>query len=62
MVLIVQYKDLWLVFEGYVIVRLFSKMFGSHSFACQSLLLGTNIPNDTYVCMYQLKDGHKCYT
>ena len=41
-------RDLWPVFEGHAIVRLFSKMFGSHSFPCQSLLLGINVFNDIH--------------
>ena len=44
-------RDLWPVFEGHVIVRLFFKMFGSHSFPYQSLLFGTNIPNDKEVVL-----------
>ena len=29
-----------------------AKIFGRHFFPCQSLLLSTNVLNDTYVCMY----------
>ena len=49
-------RDLWLVFEGNVIVRLFSKTCGSHSFPCRSLLLGTNVSND--ICIRML--GETC--
>ena len=47
-------RDLWLVFEGNVIVRLFSELFSVSliaSFPCRSLLLGTNIPNDRIVAI-----------
>ena len=41
-------RDLWPVSKGHVIVRFFSKAFGSHNFPCWSLLLGTNVPNDIH--------------
>ena len=28
------------------------KKFGSHFFSCQSLLLGTSVPNDIYIYIY----------
>ena len=51
------------MFEEHGIVRLFSKMFGSHSFPCQSLLLGTNVPNDskTSVLVYYHSGVSSCY-
>ena len=44
-------RVLWPVFEGNV-VRLFSELFclfRSHGFRCRSLLLCTNVPNDSNV-------------
>ena len=42
-------RDLWLVFEEKIIIRFVFQavlcFFGSHSMS--SLLLGTNVPNDT---------------
>ena len=51
------------VFEGNVIVRLFSgplSVFRSHSFPYRSLLLGTNVPNDT--TLYQIHLNQYSFT
>ena len=57
-------RDLWPVSKGHVIVRFFSKAFGSHNFPCWSLLLGTNVPNDIHYDnnnKSQLFNMHNCY-
>ena len=43
-------RDPWPVFVGHFIVRFFSKIIESHSFSCQFIPLGTNIPNGNNLC------------
>ena len=51
---LIQQRGSWPVFEGGVIVMLFFKTFGSHSFPYRSLLLHTNVPN--YPVHYPTRD------
>ena len=49
--------DLWCIWRKCyckVVFRAIFCLFGSHNFPCQSLLLGTNVPNNIYISNFKV--------